>query len=90
MSQHPADGKTKPVPHSSPGRVQLDPRGPSGPNVRGAALPAVLVAPRWKAPEPVMRQTIFTASPLWIDFVVKSNAHNSALEDVPSSACSPP
>jgi hypothetical protein len=91
MSQQPTTGKVNPVPHSSPGRFQFEPPCASGPQSGWMVWPAGPTADRRRSPLPVMRQMIFTCSPLGSGSAPPSSkAHNSPPVTVPRTSGGPP
>src|SRR5258708_3927295 len=90
-SQQPATGKVKTVPHSSPGRLQLEARCSLGPCEGGSFMPYGPTATMVKVPEPVMLQTIFTSDSArgGMPEVDSIRPHNSALMAVPCTSGPP-
>jgi len=84
--QQPLLVRTKPVPHSSPGRCQVEPKCGSGANHRLAGVPSALLTAIRSGPLPVIRQTILTRFPTGNGTVVNSSPHSSAPWPLPRTS----
>ena len=88
-SQQPATGKMKPLPHSSPGRFQLEPPCSSGPKVGWAGMPCGPCVDRWKEPAPVILHTILISCLGWMGISAKNKAQSCTPVAVPCASGNP-